>query len=122
MVPLVGLSALPERHAVEIPAPMPKLQAPTEVHVAGGRSAEEGRCACAGSLPPMLAAKTAQRTEAVVGDGRTASLASAHQLGTLRTLDLRGLHSGLPTGSPARVRLEMQDGLVGGFGRAGSAV
>ena len=30
---------------------------------------EGGRCASAGSLSPMLAAKTVQRIEAVVGDG-----------------------------------------------------
>jgi hypothetical protein len=101
---------------------MPKRQALPEVLVAGGRS-EEGRCACAGSLPPMLAAKTGQRTEAVVGGvGIAASLVWARQLGTLRTRDLGDLHSGLRTGSLARVRLERQDGLVGGFGRAVSAV
>ena len=101
---------------------MPSSQALLEVRIADGRSAE-ARCACAGSLPPMLAAKTAQRTEAVVASvGIAVDQAQARQLETLQTRDLEDLHSGLQSGSLARVRLVMPDDLVGGFGRAGSAV
>ena len=101
---------------------MPQRQALLEVHAADER-AEEEICACAGSLLPMLAAKTAPRTEAVVASvGIAEDQVQARQLEKLQIRDLEDLRSGLQTGSLARVRLVMPDDLAGGFGRAGSAV